>query len=216
LEFTGEEGLRPCLYHHLDQCLAPCNRRYCPPEEYAEAVRDALDFLEGRQAELIARLGEEMEAAAEELRFERAARLRDMRESVIRWMERQNFLAAWEDPATGIRHLFFVHGARLSGHCAVTPEERRADAPSWRLAALKALRETYVAPREAATLLGSIEIEELNILESWLQRKKGVKAFVSPPRDAGDFPALEAMMAQIEAWVHPAQRNEPASEPIDA
>ena len=203
LQFTGKEGLRPCLYYDLDQCLAPCNAKYCTPEEYREAVKTALEFLEGLEESLVDRLNGQMEAAAEQLQFERAARLRDLRNAVLRWMERQHFLAAWDGAADGSLHLFFVRGARLSGHCILTPEERADSSPAWRLSVLNTLRETYSDPPESASLLGPVAIEELNIMEGWLQKKGAKKAFVTPPHSPEDAPALERMMALVEGWVNP-------------
>jgi hypothetical protein len=102
-----------------------------------------------------------------------------------------------------------VHGAQLAGYCTVSKEDRAEDSPAWRLAVLKTLRETYTAPRTTpiGTLLGASAIEELNIMENWLQKKQAVKTFVAPPQDTEDFAALERMMDWIEGWMHP-QRNE--------
>jgi excinuclease ABC subunit C len=133
-EFTGKENMRPCLYYDLDQCLAPCNAKFCTPDEYREAVETAMEFLEGLQDSLVERLEGEMEEAAGALQFERAARLRDLRAAVLRWMERQNFMAAWEESSSGNLHLFFVRCAQLAGHCALAPEERHPGDPAWRLA----------------------------------------------------------------------------------
>lgn len=203
LQFTGREGMRPCLYYDLDQCMAPCNASFCSAEEYREAVKTALEFLEGLEESLLDRLNDQMETAAEALQFEKAARLRDMRGAVLRWMERQNFLAAWEDTRSGAFHLFLVRGARLCGHCCLTPEERSDDSPTWRLAVLKTLRETYALPPEPASLLGPVAIEELNILEGWLQKKGAKRSFITPPRAPEDTVPLESMMALVEEWVNP-------------
>src|SRR5689334_17497478 len=60
--FDGRPVQKPCLYHHMGQCLAPCaglaNR-----DEYALAVKDVVDFLEGRQEHIIKKLWVEMEEA---------------------------------------------------------------------------------------------------------------------------------------------------------
>ncbi|MDQ7006729.1 MAG: excinuclease ABC subunit UvrC [Acidobacteriota bacterium] len=79
LPFDGRQ--RPCLYYHLDQCLAPCAGK-ADPAEYAARVEEAKLFLEGRNEELVAVLRRQMEAASAELAFERAARLRDMIASI--------------------------------------------------------------------------------------------------------------------------------------
>jgi excinuclease UvrABC nuclease subunit len=192
--------MRPCLYYDLDQCLAPCSVKHCTPEEYREAVDAAMDFLEGLQESLVERLEGEMEEAASALQFERAARLRDLRAAVLRWMERQNFMAAWEEPS-GTLHLFCVRCAQLAGHCAFPSGSLNAGDPSWRLAALNTLRTTYSPSLEASSLLGPVAIEELNIMEGWLARKNARKTFVVPPQTPEDGSALERMLAQVESWV---------------
>lgn len=67
---------RPCLDYDIGQCTGPC-AGLVTPEEYAAQVKQATLFLEGKMGHLICELTTEMEDAAEELRFETAARLRD-------------------------------------------------------------------------------------------------------------------------------------------
>lgn len=67
---------RPCLYHSIGLCLAPCVRPHVK-DEYAQAVQDLVAFLEGKNTELLARLRRRMEEASERLAFEEAARIRD-------------------------------------------------------------------------------------------------------------------------------------------
>lgn len=80
--------VRPCLYHHMGQCPAPC-MGLTTPEAYHESVRKIVELLEGRSDALTARLQTEMERAAEALDFETAARLRDQIRAVERTVERQ-------------------------------------------------------------------------------------------------------------------------------
>jgi len=68
---------RPCLYHHIGQCGAPC-KGLVSPEEYAAVVRRVEAFLAGRSKELITNLEKEMREASAALEFERAAQLRDL------------------------------------------------------------------------------------------------------------------------------------------
>lgn len=88
--FDGKR--RPCLYYHLDQCLAPCAGK-TTPEEYGRAVRDARLFLEGRDRELESSLEAQMRAASRAQEYERAARFRDTLAVVRRLGERQRFLS---------------------------------------------------------------------------------------------------------------------------
>lgn len=84
---------RPCLYYYIKQCCAPC-RGKISEEEYAESVRDALEFLRGGSAESVRKLTARMEEAAEHLEFERAARLRDRIAAIKKMGERQKVVAS--------------------------------------------------------------------------------------------------------------------------
>ncbi|MBQ3059317.1 MAG: excinuclease ABC subunit UvrC [Desulfovibrio sp.] len=80
--------VRPCLYHHMGQCPAPCMGQISPAD-YHEAVHKVCELLQGRSAPLLQRLRAEMEAAADALEFEKAAVLRDQILAVERTVERQ-------------------------------------------------------------------------------------------------------------------------------
>lgn len=67
---------RPCLLASIRQCSAPCNLRISK-EEYRKDIHRLQRFLEGQKKPLLDEMRREMEAAAKELRFEEAARLRD-------------------------------------------------------------------------------------------------------------------------------------------
>ncbi|MBO4334525.1 MAG: excinuclease ABC subunit UvrC [Desulfovibrio sp.] len=80
--------VRPCLYHHLGQCLAPCTGSL-DPHVYARAVEQVCALLAGRAEQLISDLRRRMEAAAEALAFEEAALLRDQIRAIERTVEQQ-------------------------------------------------------------------------------------------------------------------------------
>lgn len=80
--------VRPCLHHHLGQCPGPCVLPVSP-EEYADLVRQVELFLSGRSADLARQVGQRMREAAEGLRFEEAARLRDQLRAIEATLERQ-------------------------------------------------------------------------------------------------------------------------------
>ena len=69
---------RPCLYHDMGACLGPCVEGLTTHEEYARAVEEVVLLLEGRHKELEPRLREQMWRAAERCEYERAARYRDL------------------------------------------------------------------------------------------------------------------------------------------
>ncbi|NLB29712.1 MAG: GIY-YIG nuclease family protein, partial [Clostridiales bacterium] len=78
---------RPCLNHQMGLCRGWCLGKNS--EEYAEAVKSAVAVFEGRASTLIADITEDMERAAGELQFERAAHLRDRLKAVKKLTERQ-------------------------------------------------------------------------------------------------------------------------------
>ncbi|MYA16841.1 MAG: excinuclease ABC subunit UvrC, partial [Gammaproteobacteria bacterium] len=79
---------RPCLQHQIDRCTAPCVG-LVDRERYAEDVRLAVMFLEGKSQDVLAEFKAKMEAAAESLEFERAARYRDQIAHLRRVQENQ-------------------------------------------------------------------------------------------------------------------------------
>jgi excinuclease ABC subunit C len=84
---------RPCLNAQMARCLAPCAGRVAR-EEYQALVRKVLLVLEGKNRELLLELGREMERAADELRFEEAALLRDRIRALQATLEKQQIVAA--------------------------------------------------------------------------------------------------------------------------
>jgi len=84
---------RPCLYHQLGQCCGVCTGTVSEAE-YAELIRDAVEILRGETATVRARVREEMEKAAAEERFEKAAVYRDRLFALEKLSQKQKVLAA--------------------------------------------------------------------------------------------------------------------------
>ena len=84
---------RPCLYHQLGQCCAPCTGRVSEGE-YAELIQAAVQVLRGNTAEVIRSTKECMERAAAEERFEKAAEYRDRLFALQKLSQKQKVVAA--------------------------------------------------------------------------------------------------------------------------
>lgn len=82
---------RPCLDYYIKRCLGPC-ANLTTPEAYGQAVRNCVWFLEGKHAELLGVLREQMGRVAGEERFEEAARIRDMISDLEAIKERQKMI----------------------------------------------------------------------------------------------------------------------------
>lgn len=115
---------RPCLLYHIEKCTGPCVGEVSK-ERYDELVGELIEFLEGETEPVTKRLEAEMQQAASELEFERAARLRDRMTSVRKAIERQQMVAERNEDfdVVGIAgdeleaavQVFFVRKGRVVG-----------------------------------------------------------------------------------------------------
>ncbi|WP_127783122.1 excinuclease ABC subunit UvrC [Rhodococcus sp. X156] len=115
---------RPCLLGYIDKCSAPCTGAVSA-EEHREIVEDFCDFLAGRTDKLVRQLEKQMQAASDELDFERAARLRDDVGALRRAMEKQavvlgdgtdaDVVAFAGDDLEAAVQVFHVRGGRVRG-----------------------------------------------------------------------------------------------------
>lgn len=198
---------RPCLYYHIHQCKAPC-QGWITPEEYRQQVDDALNFLNGNFQGVIQELTVKMEQASEELRFEEACEYRDLIESVRRIGEHQKItgssgedrdvvaLALGREDA--VAQIFFIRDGKLIGrdhfYLRVAAGEERSGV------LLSFLKQFYAGtpfiPRE---LMLSDEIEDHEVLEEWLGRKRGQKVHIKVPKKGSKEKLVElaAHNAQI-------------------
>lgn len=115
---------RPCLLGYIDKCSAPCVGRVSA-EEHREIVDGFCSFLGGNTDKVTRQLESEMTTAAEELNFERAARLRDDLAAVHKVMEKQSvvlgdgtdadLIGVVSDELEAAVQLFHVRGGRIRG-----------------------------------------------------------------------------------------------------
>ncbi len=102
---------RACLEYYIHRCLGPCVEGFTTPEIYAEAVRDAQLFLEGRHTELERSLNARMLAAADSEHFEAAARLRDQLSTVHQLQEKQRIATAEQSDDADVFGYHFEGGS---------------------------------------------------------------------------------------------------------
>ncbi|GAA3792245.1 excinuclease ABC subunit UvrC [Streptomyces coacervatus] len=115
---------RPCLLGYIGKCSAPCVERVSA-EEHLELAEEFCDFMAGRTGTYIRRLEKQMTQAAEEMEYERAARLRDDIEALKKAMEKNavvladatdaDLIAVAEDELEAAVQIFHVRGGRVRG-----------------------------------------------------------------------------------------------------
>jgi excinuclease ABC subunit C len=130
---------RPCLEYQIGRCSAPCTG-LIGKEAYARDVQSAVEVLEGRAAEVTARIGGEMDQAAEGLDYERAAVLRDQLAALTDVQSRQivsrvrgvadtDVIAVAESSGDFCISLMFIRGGQVLGTSTFHPRAPISEAP---------------------------------------------------------------------------------------
>ena len=181
---------RPCLQYHMKQCMAPCTGKI-PKEEYKQQVQKALDFLNGDYNTELKRLKEKMTEASENLEFEEAIRYRDLYTNVKRISERQkitdsdgedkDIIAMAKDNEDAIVQVFFVRAGKLIGreHFYMTKVSECTNAEILSDFVKQYYSGTPFIPKE---LLLQEEIEDKEVVESYVSMKRGGKVRISIPK----------------------------------
>ena len=182
---------RPCLNFHINRCLAPCTGEVSP-EAYGEIVDQVCRFLEGRREGLIKDLTAKMEAAAKDLRFEEAARLRDQINALQYAAQDQqkivgdlgldqDIIGVAQGEGIACVQVFFVREGKIVGREQFLMEDESGSAPGEIVAAF--LQQYY--PRAAhipKEILIEAEVEDSDALSQWLSTKRGSKVYIKVPR----------------------------------
>lgn len=177
---------RPCLYHQIGQCSAPCHG-LISKEEYAALVEGATLFLEGRSRQLVAEFKRRMAEAAAQLRYEEAARWRNLLRSIEVTVEKQkvvmqggdsDVLGYFRDGARLELALLFIRGGVLSGSRLFGLAWELDDSEG--LAAF--LRQYYTADNFIpGEILLPLEIEDGAPLAELLGEVRGKRVAISRP-----------------------------------
>ena len=157
---------RPCLQHQIKRCTAPCVG-LVDSARYAEDVRHAVMFLEGRSEQMITELVTRMEAASAKLDFEMAARYRDQIASLRRIQERQyvsgekgniDVVAVACGEGMAVVQVFYIRNGQSLGNKTLLPRHSANVDSVEVLAAF--LPQYYLAQQSRAALPGEILVSE--------------------------------------------------------
>jgi len=190
-EISGQDE-RACLYHDIKLCAAPCIGAI-DQAGYRQMIEDLGQFLEGRTEPIVTRLRSDMSQAAEALKFERAAALRDQIQAIERVVEKQkvvssdyidsDVIAMARTDGEACVQVFFIRSGKLIGR-EYFLMEGAAESPDADVIA-GFLKQFYdqasIVPPE---VLLPTEIEEMNIIREWLNTRRGGTAHPAP-RPAG-------------------------------
>ncbi|SEJ87271.1 Excinuclease ABC subunit C [Propionispira arboris] len=180
---------RPCLEYHIKRCLAPCTGNV-DVSEYNDMIKAVCLFLEGRSDAVEKNLTERMAAAADNFKFELAAKLRDQLIAVRKISEKQNIVTgAGDQDAVGMARsefgvcmqVFFIRSGKMVGrdHFLVTGSEEESDETVLEAFLKQYYNQATFIPRE---VLLPFELSEQSLLEAWLSKQKAARVELESPK----------------------------------
>lgn len=195
---------RPCLNYHIKQCMGVCTGKISE-EEYNEVLQEAIGFLKGSSTSTVRILTEKMEQAAENLEFEKAARLRDRIHALNKLSEKQKVVMSKVEDQDVIA---FAQGIKMA--CAAVLKFRGGklvDKEDFILPDIESLQEAraeflhrYYSIKDYVPKQLTLDEEtgEEELLAQFLSDKRGNKVTVSIPK-IGDQQKLVTMARENAA-----------------
>jgi excinuclease ABC subunit C len=180
---------RPCLEYEIGRCCAPCVGRI-GPEEYRSLVMDGIAFLDGREKVLLDDLRTRMDRAAEELRFEAAALLRDRIAAIEETLERQRIVSMTgrnrdlfglyrEEDVTQISALFVRNGRMIGQKVFPLIRLRAGNAELISSLLMRYYDGAADIPEEVVV---PAALEDGDLLAEWLAEKRGRGVSIVTPK----------------------------------
>lgn len=188
---------RPCLNYHIKQCMAPCTGRV-KLDDYKESLSQAIDFLKGGSSNSIKTLTAQMEQAAENLEFERAAKIRDKINSVKKMSDKQkvilskildqDIVAGFSDDGKTCFQVFRFEGGRLFDRESFVFDSGDAENE------IEEFLLRYYTLRNDVPKNIAIdrEFDGVESMTEWLSQKRGNKVSITVPQ-RGEQAQLVAM-----------------------
>ena len=200
---THERSGRPCLLFHIQKCSGPCVGEI-DGDSYSRIVNELIRFLEGDSDGVVSRLRTEMEASAEALDFESAARQRDRLASVERVLERQEmvgpagdeidiFGVAGDDLEAAVQ-VFYVRHGRVVGRKGFVMERVEDLTPAELMDEVVSAHYRFEPPRGVPrTVLVPDLPTETPLLSEWLSTERGTRVEIRVPQRGGRRRLLETV-----------------------
>ncbi|MEV6565249.1 excinuclease ABC subunit UvrC [Streptomyces kronopolitis] len=209
---------RPCLLGYIGKCSAPCVGRVSA-EEHRELAEEFCDFMAGRTGAYLRRLERGMQEAAEEMEYERAARLRDDIGALKRAMEKSavvladatdaDLIAVSEDEFEAAVQIFHVRGGRVRGQRGWVTD--KVEAVTTGDLVEHALQQLYGEERGDAVpkeVLVPALPEPVEPVAQWLSDRRGSQVSLRIPQrgDKKDLMATVGRNAQQALALHKTKR----------
>ncbi|MBT2504464.1 excinuclease ABC subunit UvrC [Streptomyces sp. ISL-98] len=209
---------RPCLLGYIGKCCAPCVGRVTP-EEHRELAEEFCDFMAGRTGTYLKRIEQQMHEAAEEMEYEKAARLRDDIGALRRALEKNtvvfndatdaDLVAVAEDELEAAVQIFHVRGGRVRGQRGwVTDKVEAVDTAGLVEHALQQLYGDEQGDAVPKEVLVPALPEDSTAVSQWLADRRGSNVSLRIPQrgDKKDLMATVQRNAQQALVLHKTKR----------
>lgn len=192
------ESIRPCLNYHIKKCLGPCGG-HISKDEYGKMINEIIDILSGKDTYVTKMLKTEMENAAENLEFEKAASLRDKILSIEAIVEKQkifktmegdeDFINIDQDEKDSCIQVFFSRDGKILGREHFIFENTANES-------IAEILEEFIASFYGGTAkipktIFVPEINEVDLMEEYLTIKRGSKVWIKVPKKGQKKDMLE-------------------------
>ncbi|MDF2901383.1 MAG: uvrC, partial [Phenylobacterium sp.] len=184
-----ESRTRPCMLHQIKRCAAPCTG-LISLEDYAGLVEQAEDFLRGKSRAVMSKMSAEMQAASDEMEFERAARIRDRIRALAsvaqeqqinpETLEEADVFALHAEGGQACVQVFFFRAGQNWGNRAYFPRVDKSDEDADVMSAF--LGQFYDDKPIPKLILANIEPSECELLSEAFALKAGRKVEINRPR----------------------------------
>jgi len=210
---------RPCLYHQIGQCSAPCCG-LISPDDYATLVDGAMLFLEGKNRQLVTEFKRRMLEASDDLRFEEAARWRNLLRSIEVTVEKQKMvLQGGDSDAIGFHRdgsrlelvLLFIRGGVLTGSRLFNLNWELDDAEGIAAFLRQYYSEGAYIPEQ---ILLPLEIEEGTALGELLGEIKGRRISITSPLRGVKHDLVELAAKNAAAALRERDEKQASSEAV--
>lgn len=204
---------RPCLQYHMHYCEAPCFNKISVPD-YRKYIDEIIELFEGKPIPLLKEIKSKMEAAAEDLRFEDAARYRDQLSSIEKIQEKQRMvtqrgdldvLGLAVDTSMACVQLLFIRGGRLLGRENYFVQHDGDSSETIMTDFIKQYYgDTNFIPKE---LLLPMESTDRDLLTEWFTQLKGQHVDVSVPQRGYKMDMIKMAHENAETFLEERRRQ---------
>jgi len=211
----GQAPERPCLNYYIRQCWGPCLGNV-NKHEYKKMIKEVCRFLEGKQEDVLKDLQAQMQEAADNLQFEKAAALRDKIQAIENIlenqkimstsMEDQDILAFYQEEEKTAVQIFFIRGGKLiSAEHYILDDSGDEDCKEIINSYLKQFYgHSAFIPKE---ILIQDDVDDHDAIEKWLSERKGNRVYIRVPKRGEKYQLVQMALRNAKEYLQTYNRK---------